>query len=135
MCGHTRLASLASCISVIKAKCNTARSSGPPVLGSLGPGSSVYSLHLRMQRDFAMPVLSCACLCNNSNWCLPFVSPSSCTVLLLWCFLLNITACSYCGINRWAYLQEKATLCNNFIQKREVGIFSRVGLFLEDYGS
>ena len=45
--------------------------------------------------DSAMPLLSCACLCNNSKWCLPsFVSPSSCTVLLLGCFLLNITACS-----------------------------------------
>ena len=31
-----------------------------------------------------------ACSNNNSKWCLPsFVSPSSCTVLLLWCFLQN----------------------------------------------
>ena len=44
--------------------------------------------------DSAMPLLSCACLCTNSKWCLPsFVSPSYCTVLLLHCFLLNITAC------------------------------------------
>ena len=45
--------------------------------------------------DSAMSLLSCACLCNNSKWCLlSFVSPSSCTVLLLCCFLLNITACT-----------------------------------------
>ena len=45
--------------------------------------------------DSAMPLLSCACLCNNSKWCLPsFVSPSSCTVLFLHCFLLNITVCT-----------------------------------------
>ena len=45
--------------------------------------------------DSAMPLLSCAYLCNNSKLCLPsFVSPSSCTVLLLGCFLLNITACT-----------------------------------------
>ena len=43
--------------------------------------------------DSVMPLLLCACLCNNSKWCLPsFVSPSSCTVLLLHCFLLNIRA-------------------------------------------
>ena len=31
-----------------------------------------------------------ACSNTNCKWCLPsFVSPSSCTVLLLWCFLQN----------------------------------------------
>ena len=40
----------------------------------------------------------------------------------------------YCGINRWAYFREKNTLCNNFIQKRGVGVLSRVGLFSGDYG-
>ena len=41
--------------------------------------------------DSALPLLSCACFTDNSKWCLPsFVSPSSCTVLLLRCFLLNI---------------------------------------------
>ena len=35
-----------------------------------------------------VPLLSCICLCNNSKWCLPsFVSPSSCSALLFWCFL------------------------------------------------
>ena len=36
------------------------------------------------------------CLWNNRKWCLlSFVSPtSSCTVLILWCFLLNVTACA-----------------------------------------
>ena len=44
--------------------------------------------------DSAMPLLSRA-LWNNSNQCLPsFVSPSSCIVLLLRCFLFNITAYS-----------------------------------------
>ena len=42
-----------------------------------------------------------------------FVSPFSYTVLLFQCFLLNI----YCGINRWAYFQQKSTFCNNFAQK------------------
>ena len=53
-----------------------------------------------------MPLLSCTCLiCNNSKWCLlSFVSPSSCTVLLLHCFLFNKIAC---GINRWAYFRER----------------------------
>ena len=37
----------------------------------------------------SMPLLSWACLLNNSKWCMPsYVSPSSYTVLLLWCFLL-----------------------------------------------
>ena len=57
--------------------------------------------------DFAMPLLSCTCLCNNSKLCLPsFVSPSSATVLLLRCFLLNITACTVMGI----LLEEKHPL-------------------------
>ena len=56
-----------------------------------------------------------ACLCNNSKWCLPsFVSPSSYTVLLLWCFLLNI--------NRWAYFPEKSK--TSF--KKGGGLFSRL---------
>ena len=37
----------------------------------------------------------------------------------------------YGDINRWAYFREKSTLCNNFIQKKGVGIFSRVNLFSE----
>ena len=45
--------------------------------------------------DSSMPLLPCTCLLNNSKWCLAsFVSHSSCTVLLLRCFLLNITACT-----------------------------------------
>ena len=41
--------------------------------------------------DSAMLLLSCACLCNNSKWDLPLlVSPSSCSVLLLQCFLLKV---------------------------------------------
>ena len=41
--------------------------------------------------DSAMPLLSCASLCNNRKWCLPsLVSPSSCTVLLLWCFFSSL---------------------------------------------
>ena len=43
--------------------------------------------------DSAMLFLSCAWWCSNSKWCLPsIVSASSYTVLLLWSFLLNITA-------------------------------------------
>ena len=50
--------------------------------------------------------------------CLHFVSPSSCTVLLLWWFLHN---CMYTiGIKRWAYFRKKSTLCNNFVEKRGV---------------
>ena len=41
---------------------------------------------------------------------------------------------SYC-INGWVYFRDKSTLCNNFIQKRGVGVFLRVGLFSGDYGS
>ena len=41
----------------------------------------------------------------------------------------------YCGINGWAYFREKSTLCNNFIQKKGVGVFSRVGLFSGDYST
>ena len=44
--------------------------------------------------DSVMPPLSCASL-HNSKLCLPsFVSTTSYMVLLLWCFLLNITACT-----------------------------------------
>ena len=74
--------------------------------------------------DSSMPLLSCICLCNSSKWCLPsFVSPSSCTVLLLQCFLLSSM---YCAINGWAYFQVKSTLWNNFLQKRGMGVFSYV---------
>ena len=49
------------------------------------------------------------CLCNNSKWFLPsFVSSFSCTVLLLWCFLLDITGCTACCLNSWSYFREKA---------------------------
>ena len=44
---------------------------------------------------FFKAFLSCGWLCNNSKWCLPlFVSPSSYTALLFWCFLLNMSACT-----------------------------------------
>ena len=37
-------------------------------------------------------LLSSAGLCNSSKWCLPsLVSPSSCTILLLWCKVMHIT--------------------------------------------
>ena len=62
-----------------------------------------YSLALFMYTcsDPAMSLsLSCTCLCK---WCLPsFVSPSSCTVLLLRRFLHNRMYCSI--LNRWANL-------------------------------
>ena len=70
--------------------------------------------------DSAMPLLSRTCLCNNSKWCLPsFVSPSSYIVLLLQ--------------HKWVGVL-KNTLCNHFIKKRGVGLFSTVGLFSRDYG-
>ena len=40
-------------------------------------------------RDSVIPLLSCAYLCNSSEW-LSFVCPSTCTVLLLQCFLLKV---------------------------------------------
>ena len=90
------------------------------------PTSRAVSLALVMYAcsDSAMPLLSFTCLCNNSKLCLPpFVSPSSCKVLLRWCFLLN---CMYCSINGWAYFREKSTLCNNFIHKRGGGYFREI---------
>ena len=62
-----------------------------------------------------MPLLSWACLCNNSKWCLPhLLVPKYCTS---WYFLHSL--------NWWAYFRETTnTLCNNYIQKRGVGIFS-----------
>ena len=66
--------------------------------------------------DFAMPLLSSACLCNNSKCCLAsLVTPSSCTVLLLWCFLLKYPAemggRAYIATTsfkkgRWAYFER-----------------------------
>ena len=48
-------------------------------------------VHVYACSDSAMPLLSHACLCK---WCLSsFVSPSSCTLLLLWSFMLNMTSC------------------------------------------
>ena len=80
------------------------------------PTSHAFSLALFKYTcsDPAMLLLSCACLCNNSKWCLPsFFSPLY-TMLLLQCFLLNITAC---GINKWGVLlREKHPF--NFIKKR-----------------
>ena len=47
--------------------------------------------HIFKSCRYFSPFLSCACLCNNTKWCLPsFVSPSSCIVLLLCC----TTACT-----------------------------------------
>ena len=67
-------------------------------------------------------------LCNNSIWCPPsIVIPSSCSLLLLWCFLLTV----YCGINRCFW--GKITLCNTFIQKRGVDLYSSLGLFSRDF--
>ena len=84
-------------------------------------------LYLCNHAVFCNASLSCSCLCNNSKWCLSSsVSRSSCTVLLLWCFLLHNPM--YYIINRWAYFWEKSILCNNFIQRR-------VGLFMGDYGT
>ena len=43
---------------------------------------------------FLEPSLHLVCH-DNSKYCLPsFISPSSYTVLLLWCFLLDLTACT-----------------------------------------
>ena len=69
-------------------------------------------------------------LCNNSKCCLSsFVSSSFCTVLLLWWFLPNITAC----INRWAYFWEKSTLYNcNFIRKRGWSYFRGIKVREQD---
>ena len=80
-----------------------------------------------------MSFLSCACLHNNSKWCLPslLVSP-----LAKWCFFHASclhNSMYYC-INRWhTFKREKSTLCNNFIQKRGVSLFSKLGLFSGDY--
>ena len=81
--------------------------------------------------DSSMPLLSCTCLCNNSKWCLlSFVSPSSCTVVLLQCFLLNIYNSTLRHKVVGILSKEKdpsQQLCNI----RVVGVFSRVSLFSE----
>ena len=59
------------------------------------PTSHAVSPALFMYSDSTMLILSCAWLYNNSKWCLPsIVSPSSCTLLLLWCFLLHNRMCT-----------------------------------------
>ena len=50
-------------------------------------------------------------------------------MLLLQCFLLNITA----YILRHKWVGEKSTLCNNFIHEKGVGLFVNVGLIFGDY--
>ena len=63
--------------------------------------------------------------------CLPsFVSPS-CMVLLLWCFLLNMTAMCY-NINRWAYFW--ALNVPHLCSKNGGGHVLRVGILSRDYG-
>ena len=96
------------------------------------PTSHAVSLALLMYpcSDFAMPLLLCTCLCNNSS-CL--VSPSPLQVLLLRCFFLNIRNNMHGGINMYIYvpiprlphmyiqvvvLSREVIICNNFIQKR-----------------
>ena len=64
-------------------------------------------------------------LCNNSKWCLPFVSSSSCTVLLLWWFLPNNHMHKQVGI----LSKEKALFTTVTSFKKESVLFSRVGLF------
>ena len=75
--------------------------------------------------DSIMPYLSCTCLCITAKGvCLHLLAPS----LAQCCFF---GASCYCrGI-----LSRERHLCNNFIQKRRVGLFSRVGLFLGDYST
>ena len=67
--------------------------------------------------DFAMPLLSCACLCNNSKSCLPsFVSSFPCTALLLLCFLLNITACTVAKMGGRTF-ERKAPIATILLKK------------------
>ena len=82
-------------------------------------------------------ILQCRfCYLYNSNkQCLPsFVSPPSCTVLFLWCFLLSITACTVAKIGGHTF-KRKAPFATTLFKKGGVGLFSRVGLFLGDYST
>ena len=80
--------------------------------------------------DSAMPLLSCAWLRNNSKWCPPsFVSPSFCTVLLLQCFLLNITACTVAQIGGRTFERKALFATTSF--KKGVGLISKGGRIFE----
>ena len=84
--------------------------------------------------DSAMPLLSCACLRNNSKSCLPsFVSSFPCTALLLLCFLLNITACTVAKMGGRTF-ERKVPFATTLL-KKGVGVFLSVGLFSGDYGN
>ena len=84
--------------------------------------------------DFAMPLLSCACLRNNSKSCLPsFVSSFPCTALLLLCFLLNITACTVARMGGCTF-ERKAPFATILLKKGGGRIFE-CGLIFGDYGN
>ena len=85
--------------------------------------------HLTHNYSSLIYVLQCL-ICLVLHWCLPsFVTPSFCTVLLFWCFSLNIKSCTVAWIG---VLSRETTLPPNFIQKRGVGLFSR-GVFVGTY--
>ena len=99
------------------------------------PTSHAVSLALVMYAAVILQCLFCRVLAYTitaNDVCLHLlVSP-----LATWCFF---HACClhnsvyYC-INRWhTFIREKSTLCNNFIQKRRVSLFSKLGLFSGDY--
>ena len=74
----------------------------------------------------AMPLLSCTCLCNNSNGaCLP----------LCWCFLLNITAHTSAGrVDRKGgrtFEREKQAPFATTLFKKGSGCIFKGGLILE----
>ena len=101
-------------------------------------------------RAVAFQSISFSIIYDTSKWyLLPFVSPSTCTVLLLGCCRANynsfhlicqmtgqhsVWVCIYCSINRWAvFLREKHPL-QLLHTKKGVGLFLTVGLFSGDYG-
>ena len=90
-------------------------------------------------RAVAFQSISFSIIYDTSKWyLLPFVSPSTCTVLLLGCCRANynsfhlicqmtgqhsVWVCIYCSINRWAvFLREKHPL-QLLHTKKGVGLF------------
>ena len=93
---------------------------------TLIPHTHLVSPYRYMHAAILQCLSSCICLCNNGKWCLPsFVRPSSCSALLFWCFLLNVTPYTTVWIGGptsrekltkkgWSYFQgwaEDARIC------------------------
>ena len=70
-------------------------------------------------------VVSLQCFCHT----FAYANGVSLHLLVPPVLLLALHNSMYCGIDKWAYFQEKSILLQQLHSKKGVGLFPRVGLF------